>query len=705
MFTFIAICTILGIKEYGYKKLVSRVLIIAVLMNFSLLFAKLVIDGSNFTAYQFYSQMNGGQAASPDIAAAFLKPMGITSVWNDTKKLTDAIGQTTNSGGQAFLFGLVGGILLLMIALVLFYGVILMAARGVALVIIMLTSAVAFATYLIPSFAGSKYGWKGWWEALINCAVFAPLLMLFLYIAQLLLGAVTPNSVNLGSIISDPTQLSSTSAWTTIMTYIFTVGLLFVALKISSTFASMAGGLSLSSLIPSASSFGGVTGLIGRNTLGTFGYRRSNNLSEQAKEAKNKAGSFTNDANRYMRSGNEAAAKVAEREAQRFEKIAAKRQISAGRYAGLADTKFGGKTSVVGKIDERTKAATKIAEKLAPSDEDKKKVRDDAAKTVIAERQPEKDKLVTTVEKERVVANESKKEPDEKLKAALSEQERLVTGIDKDQKKRTEEELAMQTKIREEAQKDPNYAPAQKKVADKEQTQKNNKTVHDEKVKNLDAQITAANKDTEKQNALKKQLIEAEESRKTEMTSETRKIEEARKAVTSIESSVETGDSEVAKAIRDARARIASLNADIKKKGTELPEVRRKVTEHKATIESIQKPLADAEASLKTYENETQKLAKTAGEERIDAHAESTAAAAAEIGRRQGSLWTRFAGKMTNENEIVAKKVRGNIAKKVKPRRVSEQIKELNKQVREEEGDAPEPAPAAPGATPPPGTH
>src|SRR3989344_7039657 len=47
-FTYIAVALILGLKEYGQKKLIARVLIVAILINFSLLFTKLVIDTSNY---------------------------------------------------------------------------------------------------------------------------------------------------------------------------------------------------------------------------------------------------------------------------------------------------------------------------------------------------------------------------------------------------------------------------------------------------------------------------------------------------------------------------------------------------------------------------------------------------------------------------------------------------------------------------------
>ncbi len=261
MFVFIAISTILGSKEYGYKKLVARVLVIAVLMNFSLLFTKLIIDASNFTAYQFYTQLSGQTPQSGsnsqtfDTAAAFLQPLGITSVFN-AGNLTQGVNKVTGSGFQAFLVGLIGGIMLVVVAAVLFYATILIGARAVVLIVLMLTSAVAFATYLLPNFAGSKYGWKGWWEALINCAVFAPLLMLFLALSLLIIkggisaaNVIQPNSnINLGTIIQNPSSVTTVGnqGWQIIMTYLITIGLLYVSLKISSTFASSTSGINLS---------------------------------------------------------------------------------------------------------------------------------------------------------------------------------------------------------------------------------------------------------------------------------------------------------------------------------------------------------------------------------------------------------------------------------------------------------------------------
>ena len=299
MFTFIAISTILGSKEYGYKKLVARVLIIAVLMNFSLLFTKLIIDASNFTAYQFYTQIAGqGQSGTSgstqlDVAQAFLQPMGIASVWQMNMGGTIADPTINGGGWQGLFIGLLGGVLLIIVALVLLYGVVLIGSRAVILIVLMLTSAAAFTTYLIPNFAESEYGWKGWWKALINCAVFAPLLMLFLSVSLLIVqgASATNTGATFGSIASNPSLLASGGAWQLITTYLITIGLLFVSFKISSQFANTTSGISLAagallSPLTLGARFAG--GAVGRQVFGARASEKEIAAREELKRAQAK---------------------------------------------------------------------------------------------------------------------------------------------------------------------------------------------------------------------------------------------------------------------------------------------------------------------------------------------------------------------------------------------------------------------------------
>jgi hypothetical protein len=271
LFVLIAISIVLGLKEFGDKKLIARVIIIAVLINFSLLFAKLIIDASNLTATQFYNaastistkteplyctnqrisqnnnagpvQVNLNQSPSFNIAQAFLTPLCIQDVWSDSRLAIDAGVGAESGTGKALVYGLVITMMVFGIAAVLFYGCFLLAVRFITLIIIMVTAALAFASYLIPSMAQSQYGWNGWWKELINNALFAPLLMIFL---TLTLGIITSVAKGLSAangsidkVITATTGISGTdptsNAWPIIMVYLLGTGLLFASLKITSS--------------------------------------------------------------------------------------------------------------------------------------------------------------------------------------------------------------------------------------------------------------------------------------------------------------------------------------------------------------------------------------------------------------------------------------------------------------------------------------
>src|SRR3989344_4043645 len=215
MFVFIAIGIILGLKPYGNKKLVANVIIVAVLLNFSLLFTRMMIDFSNFTAFQFYSAAakSDGKDVSQDpknfdIATAFLKPMGITNVWQ-TSELTKKVAAQSDSGWAAFLYGLAGGVMLGFIAFVLAYGSYLIALRGILFIVLMITAALAFASYLVPKFAEGAYGFATWWKALLNACIFAPLLMIFLFISLQLARVGARTTVEINNFLSDPSSAAT----------------------------------------------------------------------------------------------------------------------------------------------------------------------------------------------------------------------------------------------------------------------------------------------------------------------------------------------------------------------------------------------------------------------------------------------------------------------------------------------------------------
>ncbi len=309
LFVFIAISMILGrtgSEQFGARRMIARVLIVAVLINFSLLFSKVIIDFSNFTAVQIYQaasasgvlpqynssgqqqqqQGAGAAAGTYGIAGAFMDFAGVSGLW-DTYDATRKAADKLDDAGLAFVHGLFTAIMLFVAAIALFYGTFLLIVRGVLLIFLMMTSSIAFASYLFPKFASGSFGWSAWWSALIRNAVFAPLLMLLLW-ATLIVGQqarqFNTGGGTLGDLLSNPTKTADMSS---LFIYLIVIGLLIIAIRISSQFSAKIGGFDWASTVTALPiTFGGkLAGIAGRQAVGRLEDRRSKALSGDIREA------------------------------------------------------------------------------------------------------------------------------------------------------------------------------------------------------------------------------------------------------------------------------------------------------------------------------------------------------------------------------------------------------------------------------------
>jgi hypothetical protein len=301
IFTFIAISIILGLKEFGQKRLIANVLIVAVLINFSLLFTKIVIDASNFTATQFYkaaslpapstdasaSEITVGQSqsSSSGISGQFIRFMGITSI-GDAYGAVFRFSNAQESGWLAILYGLFVGTLLLAVAAVLFYGSFLLMSRTILLIFLIITAAVAFASYLIPKWESSRYGWDAWWGSLLKCAVFAPILMFFLWATLRIAAAMQVKGGTLGDLVSNPKNSLDMQA---LFSYLLILGLLFLSFKLSNVFAGKIAGFNYASFLP-ALAFGGgarLAAMAGRQFIGRPALGISERLQQGSRTTNN----------------------------------------------------------------------------------------------------------------------------------------------------------------------------------------------------------------------------------------------------------------------------------------------------------------------------------------------------------------------------------------------------------------------------------
>jgi len=217
---YIAIGTMLGLSRVDWKKTVPKLIIVALLVNFSMFFTRVVIDISNITANQFYTSAAQGTTSSktstdgktitgaPDVTTAIFKNI---KVFSKNWLFAKSIGQDINSsagapGGGAVLgwkqifVGTFGAMILAVVAsFVLLTGAILFIIRTLRLLFLIILSPFAFFFMILPKTEGYA---KQWWGALMNDATFAPAFLIMIYIVTKISGQIgKTGSTDDGSVI------------------------------------------------------------------------------------------------------------------------------------------------------------------------------------------------------------------------------------------------------------------------------------------------------------------------------------------------------------------------------------------------------------------------------------------------------------------------------------------------------------------------
>ncbi len=234
-FVFVAISTILGSNSYGVRQFLARILIAAILINFSIFFAKFSIDVSHIVAAQFDKAIDSGrpdasistsQIDSPSgIAGSFFSAMKITSAWK-SDEIVAKVAQ--NSGlASAFIYVIFVATLFFAAALILLYGAFLLVVRIVMLIFLLLVSALAFGSMAIPGFTS---WWDKWLEEFLKNVLFGPLLIMFLWATLTIANTLSNTSGSLTDLVSKP---GSTVGIAVLLNYLIVLGLLYGSIKIA----------------------------------------------------------------------------------------------------------------------------------------------------------------------------------------------------------------------------------------------------------------------------------------------------------------------------------------------------------------------------------------------------------------------------------------------------------------------------------------
>jgi len=226
----IAFATILRIESYQWKKILPKLLIMAVLINFSKTICGLITDFSQVIMLTFVNGFGGGAA-------------NLTSLLGMDKMMAYNADKSAAVSGSLGMETVAGLILALLSALVTLIVVAVMIAilvmRVIMIWIYVILSPIAFLAAAFP--AGQKYS-SQWWSEFSKQVVSGPVLAFFLWLA-LVSAQESSASLGLASITAqglDKGILTGLLAGETFQKYIITMGLLIGGLMMTQQMGGMA---------------------------------------------------------------------------------------------------------------------------------------------------------------------------------------------------------------------------------------------------------------------------------------------------------------------------------------------------------------------------------------------------------------------------------------------------------------------------------
>lgn len=211
-----AISMILGTGGHDIKKLISRMVIVALLLNFSFFFTKVAVDASNILAITFYNQIIQNDS---DIGQAFATKLGVTTLYSKdalegtvTQTVTGQAGQIQTTGnselamaGKFLELGVFGSIFFLVLAFILLAASLMFTYRFITLIFLFILSPLAFVSQIVPDQEGQ---WKEWVKKLTKACIFAPAFMIAMWAVLSVFSKITLNNNLIEAILGKNGKIS-----------------------------------------------------------------------------------------------------------------------------------------------------------------------------------------------------------------------------------------------------------------------------------------------------------------------------------------------------------------------------------------------------------------------------------------------------------------------------------------------------------------
>lgn len=174
----IAGATALRIDAYDVKKLLPKLIIAALLINFSLVIAGVVIDFTQVATHFFYDEIETGKGITERVADSLnISKMPQLNVDAEIgEKLTAGI-----SGLILLIFSMfLETILILAASVAIALGAFFLIIRVIILQILLVLAPLAWIMYILPA---TNHLFQNWWKTFLKWSFFAPIYAFFIYLS------------------------------------------------------------------------------------------------------------------------------------------------------------------------------------------------------------------------------------------------------------------------------------------------------------------------------------------------------------------------------------------------------------------------------------------------------------------------------------------------------------------------------------------
>lgn len=234
----ISFATIFDVTKYSYKSVLPTLIIVALLMNFSLVIGQTIISSSDLLTHAFLAQIKGGPdgGLSKNLMNGFnlQKAVGTNGrdVTAENEQGVTNLALTFASQYEKLLINLVFLLVLIVIALLAFITAALFVfIRTPVLMFLLILSPAAAFLYILPN--TRKY-FEQWWNAFLSWVFFLPVYVFFLMFAIIFINTRTQPGLDLGTPNSVANFFNFNDIFFYVVTLLFMIYGLVTARKVGS---------------------------------------------------------------------------------------------------------------------------------------------------------------------------------------------------------------------------------------------------------------------------------------------------------------------------------------------------------------------------------------------------------------------------------------------------------------------------------------